>query len=89
MTEPRAKVTFIDRGRFATEKPNPAYPDGVDLDISEGAMRACLIKLPYPAPRCGYWAVECMGCGLNALVTCAGRPDDPRSLKMACKALIH
>jgi hypothetical protein len=29
--------------------------------------------------------VECNICGSNALITTAGRPDDPRSMDMLCK----
>lgn len=89
MKRPAVKVTFLDKGREPTEKPDPRHPDGVDVDASDGAMRACVIALPYPAPRCGLWAVECAACGLTVLVSCAGRRDDPRSLKIACKALFH
>ena len=81
---PVARVTFLDRDRDPTEPPDPRYPDGIDLDMSDGARRACLVKLPHPAPRCGLWAVECTSCGFTAIVTCAGRRDDPKTLKMKC-----
>jgi hypothetical protein len=65
-------------------KPNPDFPDGIDMDVSEG-QTACAVDLPYPAPECGAWIVRCMACGMSVAVTAAGRPDDPRTLKMACK----
>jgi hypothetical protein len=48
--------------------------------------RTCSVALPHPAKRCGYYLVKCVACGQNALVTTAGRPDDPKSLKLACRA---
>lgn len=46
------------------------------------AVRAT--ALPYPARRCGQYVVKCDVCDQIIVVTTAGRPDDPRSLKMAC-----
>jgi hypothetical protein len=80
------KIDWIDRGREPQCPPNPAYPNGVDLD---GALKlgvpTCKTDLPYPAKRCGLYYVECRLCGCNALITTAGRPDDPRSVVMPCK----
>lgn len=78
------KIDWIDRGVEPKNQPNPNYPDGIDLDVSQGAAAACMAKLPYPAKRCGYYYVECQHCGANAMVTTAGRKDDPRALKLAC-----
>jgi hypothetical protein len=77
------KVEWIDRGANPTGQPNPAFPRGMDLDISQG-QRSCQGSLPYPAPRIGFYAVECRTCGANAIVTTAGRRDDPRSIRLAC-----
>lgn len=79
------KVEWIDRGTEPQNPPDPNYPMGIDIDASDGAAAACKVQLPYPAKRCGYWYVECPTCGTNALITTAGRPDDPRSVKLACK----
>jgi hypothetical protein len=79
------KVIWYDAGREPKCAPNPAYPDGVDIDGSEGATATCTAELPYPARRCGHYTVECETCGLSVGVTTAGRPDDPRSIKLACK----
>jgi hypothetical protein len=80
------KVTFIDSGREPKEKPNPEYPNGMDLDLANGEEPFCKTKLPYPAPRCGMLLVECDVCGLRTVITTAGRIDDPRSVKLKCKA---
>lgn len=80
------KIEWIDAGREPRVAPNPEYPDGKDLDTSDGAAKSCFTELPYPARRCGTYIVECETCGLRVGVTTAGRPDDPRSLKVACKA---
>lgn len=78
-------VTWIDRKRDPINPPNPAYPNGVDLDISKGAARTCKTDLPYPAKRCGLYVIACEVCGLSVGVTTAGRPDDPRSVVVPCK----
>jgi hypothetical protein len=80
------KIEWIDRGREPKCVPNPAYPNGVDLDTAKMfGTPTCHTKLPYPAKRCGLYYVECNICGSNALITTAGRPDDPRSVDMLCK----
>jgi hypothetical protein len=81
------KIEWIDIGREPTQKPNPRYPDGVDVDLRANSTLAyCREELPYPAKRCGYFYVECDVCGVDALITTAGRPDDPRTVKMPCKS---
>ncbi len=82
MTE--MKIEWHDGGREPRCKPNPKYPNGIDLDNTEGAAVTCKVALPYPAKRCGVYIVECSTCGLRVGVTAAGRPDDPRSIKLAC-----
>jgi hypothetical protein len=76
---------WIDGGREPQAKPNPRFPDGVDLDLTHGSARHCKVKLPYPAKRCGYYALLCTRCRMSAVVTTAGRPDDPRSVMLPCK----
>jgi hypothetical protein len=78
------EVNWIDGGREPRCQPNPAYPEGVDLDASGGAEAACKVDLPYPAKRCGYFVVKCPVCGYTAAATTAGRPDDPKSIKLPC-----
>jgi hypothetical protein len=81
---PMLEVQWIDYGREAKCAPDPAFPKGKDVDLSLGAAAACSVDLPYPAPRCGVWRLVCDQCGLAAGVTAAGRPDDPRSVRLAC-----
>lgn len=85
----KLKVRWIDHGRKPTQKSNPLYPKGIDLDLSKGADMCCAQALPYPAKRCGMFMVTCELCGLKVAISTAGRPDDPRSVKLACKPLLH
>lgn len=78
-------VTWKDSGREPQCPADPAYPNGKDVDVSGGGD-FCMIDLLYPAPRCGLWLVRCDRCGKSVAITAAGRPDDPRSVKLACRA---
>lgn len=78
-------VKWVDAGYFAQCKPDPEYPDGMDLDLSRGARKVCKVKLAYPARRCGHWSVNCKSCGVMVMVTASGRADDPRSVTIGCK----
>lgn len=78
-------VEWIDAGREPQCAPDPRFPNGVDIDVSKPGELTCQTALPYPALRCGQFLVSCSKCGFNALVTTAGRPDDPRSIKIPCK----
>lgn len=78
-------ATWVDRGVWPSSPPNPDFPRGVDIDVSNGAGVSCQTQLPYPAKRCGHYLVECSLCGVNAVITTAGRPDDPRSVRIACR----
>ena len=90
-TPPDLEVSWVDRQRKATEPANPFYPKGKDVDVSAGAAKACMVVLPCPAPRgqedrqCGLWLIKCKRCGVNNVVTTAGRLDDPRTVRMACR----
>lgn len=78
-------VEWIDRGREPQCAPDANFPTGVDIDLTRGEAKTCQTALPYPAQRCGYFLVSCSECGFQGMVTTAGRVDDPRSLKIACK----
>lgn len=78
------KVEWMDSGREPQCMPDPNYPDGKDLDAAFGAEKTCKVALPYPARRCGVYVLNCERCGLRVGVTTAGRPDDPRSVTLAC-----
>ena len=82
-------VEFIDSGREPKCAPDPAFPEGKDIDASDGASVTCTADIPYPAPRCGVMIVACSKCGLRIGLTVAGRPDDPRTVKIGCKQTRH
>ena len=79
------KVEWHDSGREPQCPPNPSYPDGKDLDARTGSGPFCEVDLPYPAKRCGHFTIECPVCGMRVGATTAGRPDDPRSIKISCQ----
>jgi hypothetical protein len=81
----RFRVKWVDHYQEPRCAPNPDYPNGVDLDISGGETPFCFTDLPYPAKRIGLFEIKCMNCGQIVAVSTAGRPDDPRSIKMACQ----
>lgn len=81
-------VVWLDAGREPQDKPNPAYPHGVEIGrLAPGPH--CKCALPYPAPRCGSHLVTCTRCGVTVACTAAGRPDDPRSIMVPCKQVIR
>jgi hypothetical protein len=81
------RIEWEDCGREPQCAPDPAYPEGVDLDASKGQLPSCTITLPYPAKRCGLYVLVCSLCGMTAVCTTAGRIDDPRSVTLACKLM--
>lgn len=88
MREPALfRIRWASSGRTAQSAPNPAYPDGVVVDMTAGQTPHCEVTLPYPAPEVGVWIVECESCGLRAAATAAGRPDDPRAVQLPCWAV--
>lgn len=78
------EIEWHDHGREPQCAANPDYPDGIDLDASMGAATTCTAELVHPAQRCGYYTIACTLCGYKAIVTTAGRADDPRSIKLPC-----
>jgi len=83
----RFEVQWFDSGYEPQEKPNPAYPHGMDLDGANRAMPYCSTKLPYPAKRCGQYFARCLICGLTASLGTGPRPHDPRSFTVNCKPM--
>lgn len=82
----RFRIEWRDGFREPQCPPNPRYPQGIDLDVAgDQAAVACVVALPYPARRCGHYEVRCRTCGLSVALTTAGRPDDPRSVRLPCK----
>jgi DNA-directed RNA polymerase subunit RPC12/RpoP len=84
-TTAQFRIDWFDSGREPRVAPDPKYPDGINVDGSNGAKTTCVAKLPYPAKRCGHYLVRCRRCGLKVAITTAGRPDDPKSVKLACE----
>ena len=81
------RFTWVDRGLKPKQPPNPDYPAGIDLDLRTNKdAPSCAATLPYPAKRIGYYLIRCVRCGLSTVVTTAGRADDPRSIRIQCKA---
>jgi hypothetical protein len=86
MSDAQFNIEWIDSGSEPTQKPNPDYPKGIDLDGTRPGQKGCRTPLPYPAKRCGYFIIQCLTCHYRIAVTTAGRPDDPRSVRLPCKA---
>jgi hypothetical protein len=78
------KVTFIPSGRGKAQcAPDPNYPKGKVVNpYPEGV--SCKVDLPYPAPECGYFYIDCDECGRKVMVTAAGRTDDPLTVFIPC-----
>ena len=85
MSSEHVLVSWNDAGREPKCAPNPEYPNGIDLDASNGSSVTCTVKLPYPAKRCGQYFLECTLCKFTAIVITAGRPDDPKSIRLPCQ----
>lgn len=79
------KVEFFDKGGRPKCSPDPAYPNGMDVDLSKGASLTCTAHIECPAPCMGLAVIACEKCGQRIALTVASRPDDPRSVKLACK----
>lgn len=81
-------VKFVPSGRGKAQcPPNPDYPDGLVLkaDVPNGTPTCTFDLLPYPAPECGWFEVECEKCGMTIMITAAGRPDDPKAIIIPCQ----
>lgn len=78
------EITWFDKGREPQCPPNPDYPTGIDIDVTDGREPHCDVVLPYPAKRCGIYQVRCKICGYTVALTTAGRIDDPRTVRIPC-----
>lgn len=78
------RIEWIDDKREPQCAPDPAYPNGIDIDLADSVQPCCKVILPYPAKRCGTYVVTCDLCGTRVGCTTAGRPDDPRSITIVC-----
>lgn len=79
-------ATWFSEHRRAQHPPDPAYPLGLLADLSAGRP-CCEVALEYPAPCVGKWLIKCDVCALTAIVTAAGRVDDPHTVRLACKTM--
>ena len=78
-------VTFQPSGRGKAQcDPDPDFPEGKHVILSAAGVPTCEVDLPYPAPECGLLIVKCALCNLQVALTAAGRPDDPRSVRVPC-----
>jgi hypothetical protein len=78
-------VNFIPSGRGKARcAPDPEYPNGKVMGKVKPGTRQCRVTLPYPAPECGVFRVDCKTCKMVVLVTAAGRPDDPKEVILEC-----
>lgn len=84
MSDPQFRIQWIDGGREPQCASDPAYPNGVDVNLVPAGQDSCKAALPYPAKRCGIHLVRCTICGFTIGGTAAGRPDDPRSVRVPC-----
>lgn len=82
-------VRWVDSGREALCGANPNFLEGRDFDVSQGAERACVLDLPYPAPRVGHYIIECKVCRQQIGFLTSGLPSDPRRVKFACKPRLN
>ena len=76
--EPRAG------GRPPSEPANPDFPNGMDVDITNGE-RSCVAALPLVNNRLGLYIVRCELCGMSCALTVAGRADDALLARIPCK----
>jgi hypothetical protein len=72
--------------RQAESPPDPHYPLGMLVD-GTGGRPSCSVSLTSPAPCIGEWFIRCDQCGMTALVTAAGRADDPHTVRLPCKPM--
>jgi hypothetical protein len=80
------KATWIDGQREPQSAPDPRYPNGVEINAAKPDEKSCFTQLSYPAKRRGWYLIECDQCATRTLITTAGRPDDPKSVRIPCKA---
>ena len=82
----RFNIRWIDGDNIKTiTRPDPAYPDGINLDQSSGQRPACRVILSYPAIGRGSHFGFCELCGNSFMVLANGAVDDPRSVTVACE----
>jgi hypothetical protein len=90
MPEKNCIVKFTPSGRGKAQcPPNPAFPNGLTVNLAQEGQPSCTFILPYPAPECGHFLVSCTKCPRRLAVTAAGRADDPVSITIPCTQKIR
>lgn len=84
MSDDQFLVEWQDSGREPQCEPNPAYPNGIDLDVAGPLEPYCTAAVPYPAKRRDFYVVRCKLCDFSVAITTAGRVDDPKSIRVPC-----
>jgi hypothetical protein len=80
------RVTWKGTGQQPTQPPNPEFPNGCEVHLAAPDQPTCAASLPYPAPCIGGHLIECSRCGARVAVSAAGRPDDPHTVHIRCRA---
>lgn len=79
-------VEFMPSGRGKAQYPaDPNFPNGREVQVGAQGVPSCTVALPYPAPECGFYLVLCTVCRFSAVITVAGRADDPTKVTLPCK----
>lgn len=78
-------IEWLSRGRPPEGRPDPRFPDGINVDLAGAGAAGCVVPLPYPAACVGAWVIRCSVCGVSVGVTAAGRADDPHTVRIPCK----
>jgi hypothetical protein len=85
MTDCKFKITWSRHTHWPRDIEMSCL-QGADVDLSQERRPACVVRLPYPAPpQLGLFRIKCQSCGSYVVVPSCGRPDDPRSVKLACR----
>jgi hypothetical protein len=88
MAKNAVTIEWMDGHRYPREAPDPRYPRGMDVDLASPEDKlTCTVDLPCPAKRCGLYRLRCQICDQRIALTTAGRPDDPRSVRIPCRLL--
>lgn len=83
-------ISWVPRSLDGPKEPsNPNFPEGIVMDLSNGAADICTVDLPYPAPGVGCHVMICRICHTRVMASAANRPDDPKRLTIACKSVLR
>jgi hypothetical protein len=77
-------ATWLSEARWAQHPHDPRYPLGLLFDASAGGP-CCEVALEHPTPCVGKWITNCDLCKNPCHRERGGRPDDPYTVRLACK----